>query len=106
MKTAVIDHPHTEATRQRIPKELIYEMRHGKAIYYRDYRQVAAHERSMEEIMGSSALQAELIALIVGLLVSKLDLRQYVVMTNELGFFYSKKTSRNTIYRSCCSFII
>ena len=94
MKTAVIDQPHTAATRQRIPKELIYEMRHGKAVYYRDYRKVAAHEKSLEEIMGSSALQAELIALIVGFLVSKLDLRQYVVMTNELGFFYSKKSWR------------
>ena len=94
MKTAVIDQPKTAVTRQRIPKVLIYEMRHGKPIYYRDYRKVAVHEKSLEEIMGSSIFQAQLIALIVIFLGKTLDLRQYVITTNELGFFYSKKSWR------------
>ena len=84
----------TTAALQQIPKELIYEMRRGKPIYYRDYQKMTVQEKSMEEIMGSSALQSGLIALIIGFLAGKLDLRQYVVMTNELGFFYSKKSWR------------
>ncbi len=43
--------------RKRIPKELIYEMRHGSPIYYRDYDLVLSGERSLEEVMGSSGLQ-------------------------------------------------
>lgn len=94
MKTAVMNQPHATATRQRILKELIYEMRQGKPIYYRDYRKVAAHEKSVEEIMGSSLFQAQLIALIIMFLGKTLDLRQYVITTNELGFFYSEKSWR------------
>lgn len=37
MKTA-------ETTRQKIPKELIYEMRRGKPIYYRDYQKMTVAE--------------------------------------------------------------
>lgn len=48
----------------------------------------------MEEIMGSSFLQAELVALLVGILVSRLDLTQYIVTTNELGFIFLPKNWR------------
>lgn len=84
----------TTAALQQIPKELIYEMRRGKPIYYRDYQKIVVQENSLEEIMGSSLLQAQLIALIVVFLGGKLNLRQYVITTNEVGFLYSKKSWR------------
>jgi len=96
MASVVLDKPKGKrpAKRKRIPKELIYEMVHGKPIYYRDYKKVLANKKSAEEIMGSSALQAQLVALIVSILISTLDLRKYVVMTNELGFIYAPKNWR------------
>lgn len=80
--------------RKTIPKELIYEMVDGNPIYYRDYKKVLAQKKSLEEVMGSSSLQAQLVALIVGILISALNLRRYAVMTNELGFIYAPKNWR------------
>ena len=77
-----------------IPETLIYEMNAEKAIYYRDYQQVMLKKKTEEEIMGSSALQAQLVALLVGMLVSRLDLQKYVVMTNGLGFIHLPKSWR------------
>ena len=44
--------------------------------------------------MGSSLWQGELVALIVGMLMSKLDIRKYVITTNETGFIYAPKSWR------------
>ena len=78
----------------RIPQELIYEMVDGKPIYYREYKKVLTKQKTMEEIMGSSFFQAELVALIVGYLMRMLNLSKYVVTTNELGFIYTPKNWR------------
>lgn len=96
MGSAVLDKSKGKRTakRKRIPKELIYEMVRGKPIYYRDYKKVLTKKKSAEEIMGSSFLQAQLVALIVTILMTKLDLRQYVVVTNESGFMYAPKSWR------------
>jgi hypothetical protein len=40
--------------RKGIPRELIYEMRYGKPIYYRDYDKILLGEKTLEEIVGSS----------------------------------------------------
>lgn len=80
--------------RKNIPKELIYEMVDGQPIYYRNYKQVLTKKKSAEEIMGSSFLQSQLVALLVGLLFSKLDLERYVITTNEGGFIYAPKSWR------------
>lgn len=44
--------------------------------------------------MGSSFLQGQLVAFIVSILMSALDLRRYVVVTNEAGFIYAPKNWR------------
>ena len=96
MGSVVVDKPKGKrpTKRKRIPKELIYEMAHGEPIYYRDYKKVLSGKKCAEEIMGSSFLQGQLVALIVNILMTKLDLRKYVVVTNELGFIYAPKTWR------------
>ena len=84
----------TKTKRKTIPKELIYEMRHGKPIYYRDYKKVLTNEKCLEEVMGCSFLQGALVALLAGLLIGKLNLRKYIVTTNETGFIYASKSWR------------
>jgi hypothetical protein len=93
MTTAVLGKPKTKrkTPRKKLPEEFIYEMAHGKPVYYRDYQKVLKNEGCVEEIMGSSALQAQLVSLIVGILVNSLNLRKYALMSNELGFIYAHK---------------
>lgn len=81
-------------TPKHIPQELIYEMVDGKPIYYHSYKKVLTQEKTKEEVMGSSFLQAELVALLVSLLGRALNLRKYVLTTNELGFLYKAKNWR------------
>ena len=81
--------------RRRIPKELIYEMRHGSPIYYRDYDLVLSGEKSLEEVMGSSGLQSYLITLIISLLYPKLKKMGYIVLGNEVGYKFAPKSWYN-----------
>ncbi len=78
-----------------VPKILIYEMRYGKPIYYRDYKKVLSNERSLEEIMGNSGLQSWLINLIVHFLYKTLDLKSYQLLFNEVGYKFSSKSWYN-----------
>ncbi len=81
--------------RRRIPKELIYEMRHGSPIYYRDYDLVLSGERSLEEVMGSSGLQFWLIDLIVRFLHQHLNLKKYQLGYGEVGYKFAPKSWYN-----------
>ena len=81
--------------RKTILKELIYEMRYGRPIYYRDYDKVLSGEKSLEEVMGSGLLQARLITLIFKVLIERLDFHKYEVYTNELGFKFAPRSWRN-----------
>ena len=81
--------------RKTIPKELIYEMRNGKPIYYRDYDKVVSGEKTLEEVMGSSKLQWILIQIILKFLFSKIDFKKYQIATNEAGYQWTSKTWRN-----------
>jgi len=93
MRTATADKK--RIGRKGIPKELIYEMRYGKPIYYRGYDKVLKGEKTLEEVMGSSKLQWWIVDLIVRFLYKKLDSKKYVVATNEAGFQWAPRTWRN-----------
>ncbi len=82
-------------TTRRVPKELIYEMRYGKPIYYRDYDKVLSGEKSQEEVMGSSKIQWLIISLILRILMKKLPFDKYEVATNEVGFKFASRSWRN-----------
>ncbi len=84
-----------KAKRRRVPKELIYEMRRGSPIYYRDYDKVLSGEKSLEEVVGSSKIQSILITLILKFLLSSIDLRKYEILTNEVGFKLAPRSWRN-----------
>jgi Uma2 family endonuclease len=80
--------------RRGIPKALIYEMRHGSPIYYRDYDKVLKGEIPLEAVMGSSGLQAWLIKVILKFLLKVLD-KNYEILSNEVGFKFAKKSWYN-----------
>ncbi len=81
--------------RKTIPKELIYEMRYGSPIYYRDYDKVLLGEKSLEEVMGSSKIQAWIISTILEFLLKILDSKKYKIFTNEAGFQWAPRSWRN-----------
>ncbi len=80
---------------RRVPKELIYEMRKGSPIYYRDYDKVLKGELPIEAVMGSSGLQAWLVDLIVTFLKSVLDKKKYKVLYNEVGYKFAPRSWYN-----------
>lgn len=81
--------------RKRIPKELIYEMRYGSPVYYRDYDKVLEGKKSIEEVMGSSKLQAWIIDIIIKFLHQNLDYKKYKILLNETGFQWAPRSWRN-----------
>ncbi len=80
---------------RRVPKELIYEMRKGSPIYYRDYDKVLKGELPIEAVMGSSGLKAWLIDLIVTFLKSVLDKKKYKVLYQEVGYKFAPRSWYN-----------
>jgi len=81
--------------RKSIPKVLIYEMRKGSPIYYRNYDKVLSGEKQLEEVMGSSGLQSWLIELIVWFLHQKIKRKKYQVLFNEVGYKFTPKSWYN-----------
>jgi hypothetical protein len=76
---------------RKILDELIYERSaDGKEIYYAGYKDVLLGKRSLEEIMGSGYLQSKIIVVILRFLFSSLDMREYEVLANEVGFYHSR----------------
>ena len=53
----VLTEDRSKKTRKGISEALIYEMRYGKPIYYRDYDKVLSGDKALEEVVGSSKLQ-------------------------------------------------
>ncbi len=94
MKTALKEKLPPEK-RRALLRLLTYEKVKGKPIYYRDYRKVLEGELTPEGVMGSSGLQAYLISLIVGYLLSLIDRKRFVVLTNEVGFKFARGSWRN-----------
>ncbi len=87
--------PKTKSARPKVPRALVYEMRRGRPIYYRDYEKVMRGELPLEAVMGSSVLQSLLIDLIVRFFHKMLDVTRYLVLYNEIGFKMAPRTWRN-----------
>lgn len=78
---------------QKIPEALIYEMVDGAPIYYKGYKDYLHGSKQLEELMGSSKLQALIVAELIFLLRSFLG-DDYLLFTNEVGLQFSKKSWR------------
>ncbi len=84
-----------------IPKELIYEMRAGSPIYYRNYDKVLSGEKTPEEVMGSSSLHGWLLYVIVKFLAKVLDEEKYTVLAGEVGYKFAPKSWYNLDIAVC-----
>ncbi len=84
----------SKETKKALLKILTYEKVNGKPIYYRDYRKVLKGEIPPEAVMGSSELQALIIRLIVEFLFKSLNLAEYEILFNEIGFKTGKRSFR------------
>ncbi len=71
---------------QQVPQVLVYEMVRGQPVYYRGYEKVLAGDLSPEAVMGSSALQAKIVQVLLLFLYRMLNLEQYEILAHELGF--------------------
>ncbi len=92
-----VQQPKAKTRRKKVPRALVYEMRRGRPIYYRDYEKVLRGELPLEAVMGSSVLQGVLIALVVAFLYRELERRapgEHFVFANELGFKIAPRTWR------------
>jgi len=82
---------------QNIPKHLIYEMVDGVPIYYKGYRDYLDDAEQSDETLASGLLQSALAALIatrLNLLLAKHYGKKYLVLGNELGILFEKKSWR------------
>ncbi len=73
-----------------IPAALIRERVGGIDFYYKNYHAVLNQEKTLEDIMGSSGLQAYVIATIIEFLNDKINRKLYKVLSNEVGLHISK----------------
>jgi hypothetical protein len=76
----------------QIPEALIYEIVNGNPIYYSGWRAVLKGEKTIEEVMASSILQAYLVYEI-GLKVSPLR-KKYIIGSKEAGLKFSQGDHR------------
>lgn len=70
---------------RKVPKALIYELIDGKPLYYQGYKAVLNNTKKIEDIMGSSSLQAVLVTFILRSLYPSLNDENYWILTNEAG---------------------
>lgn len=78
----------------KLPDYLIYESDRGHPIYYQGYQEVINKTKTIDQIMGSSVLQALLIELIKDYL-KPLFGETYIILANEVGLQFSPKSWRN-----------
>ena len=81
----VAENPVSPVLHQEIPPALVYEVLNGRPLYYRGYRDVLTGTRKVEDIVGSSSLQAILVSLIHTFVMANRDKKKYLPVTNEAG---------------------
>jgi Uma2 family endonuclease len=70
---------------KKIPPYLIYEELDGKLLPYKGFRDVLKGIKKIEDIMGSSSLQAFIVSYVYGFIFNKIDRKKYFLFTNEAG---------------------
>jgi Uma2 family endonuclease len=70
---------------RRVPSYLIYEELGGEALPYRGYLEVLSGKKQVEEIMGSSSLQAVLVSILNWFVSNHINRKKYLVASNESG---------------------
>ncbi len=86
-----------QTKRVKIPKALVYEMRKGSPIYYRDYDKVLSGELPLEAVMGSSGLHSWLVMIISFFIrnILKDKGKNYEVLSQEVGYKFAPRSWYN-----------
>ena len=84
-----------KVVKKKVSKGLIYEMRKGSPIYYRDYDKVLSGEKRAEEVMGSGLLHAIILRILLKFLYQHLEDKGFLVLTGEVGFKFAPKSWYN-----------
>lgn len=79
-----------------LPQHLIYEVMDGKPIPYRGFQDVLDNTKTLEDITGSSGLQAFVVSDILRFLFIHLPEDAYEIATNEAGLHLSRKNNLST----------
>lgn len=77
----------------KIASYLVFEEIDGFALPYKGYKEVILGNKTPDDIIDSSALQAVLVSLIHGYLFSQIDRKNYILATNESGLHINKGTN-------------
>lgn len=77
-------------SRRKIPDTLVYEIMDGQPIYYKGYKSVLNKSKKIDDILGCSSLQAEIISYFLELFFLNIDMRLYRIYTNEIGLHINK----------------
>lgn len=73
-----------------VPSALVYEILENKPIYYKGYESVLNKSKKVEDIVGSSSLQAEIISCLLKLFFIYLEENEYRIYTNKIGLYIDK----------------
>lgn len=83
----------TRLPASKIPNILIHEIIDGKPYYLKGYREVLGQTKTVEDIMGSSSLQAFLITYLTIWIGKQIDETKYHILTNEAGLHIDRKNN-------------
>lgn len=78
-------------SKRKIPDYLICEVLDGKPLYYKGYEDVLAGKKTLEEIMGSSSLQASIVYFITAFIAKFIDEDKYNVLVSEPGVHLDRR---------------
>ena len=78
-------------SKRKIPDYLICEVLDGKPLYYKGYEDVLAGKKTVEEIMGSSSLQASIVYYLTAFIAKFIDEDQYNVLVSEPGVHLDRR---------------
>ncbi len=78
---------------KKYPASLIKEVLNDIPVFYKGYKAVIANQTKLEDIMGCSGLQAEIVAYLLRVIFTQLPASKYRIYTNEIGSHISKKNN-------------
>lgn len=73
---------------ETIPNSLLHETLNGKPLYRKGFQEVVNNNKTLEEIMGSSSLQAFVISILFTEITRRLP-DDYLAFTSESGLYLS-----------------
>lgn len=78
---------------QKVPDYLVCEVMDGVPLYYRGYKDVLKKKKTIEEVMGSSSLQALLVAYLMEIIIEGKLKKWYEILLNEAGLHLDKNNN-------------